>query len=166
MDALKAPSDLIGDTWITPTDIFYCRHHHPVPDIDTDEYTLKVSGKGVDRELSLSVDNLKMLFPKRELVVTTQCGGNRRSGMNRLVPPLPSLPPISFQAAAPTQLAALLTDGLYSTTHTYLKPYGTRLGGCVLRVATYVASRRPWASAGAWGPSRRPGGVACGCGTC
>ena len=78
----EAPTDLIGDTWITPSEIFYCRHHHPVPDIEMDAYKLKVSGQGLDRELSLSVDHLKMLFPKREVVVTTQCGGNRRSGMN------------------------------------------------------------------------------------
>jgi sulfite oxidase len=80
----EAPADLIGDTWITPNEVFYCRHHHPVPDIDLDDYRLTVTGLGLERELSLSLDNLKTLFPKREIVVTTQCGGNRRSGMNKV----------------------------------------------------------------------------------
>jgi len=80
----EAPADLIGDTWITPNEVFYCRHHHPVPDIDPKEYRLSIKGMGVERELSLSLDNLKTLFPKREIVVTTQCGGNRRSGMNKV----------------------------------------------------------------------------------
>ena len=80
----EAPADLIGDTWITPNEVFYCRHHHPVPDIDVETYRLSIKGRGVERELSLSLDNLKTLFPKREIVVTTQCGGNRRSGMNKV----------------------------------------------------------------------------------
>lgn len=80
----EAPADLIGDTWITPNEVFYCRHHHPVPNIDPAAYRLSIKGKGVERELSLSLDNLKTLFPKREIVVTTQCGGNRRSGMNKV----------------------------------------------------------------------------------
>lgn len=80
----EAPADLIGDTWITPNEVFYCRHHHPVPDIDPETYRLSIKGRGVERELSLSLDNLKTLFPKREIVVTTQCGGNRRSGMNKV----------------------------------------------------------------------------------
>lgn len=75
---------MIGDTWITPNEVFYCRHHHPVPNIDPAAYRLSIKGKGVERELSLSLDNLKTLFPKREIVVTTQCGGNRRSGMNKV----------------------------------------------------------------------------------
>lgn len=80
----ESPADLIGDTWITPNEVFYCRHHHPVPDIDPEEYRLSIRGLGVERELSLSLANLKTLFPKREIVVTTQCGGNRRSGMNKV----------------------------------------------------------------------------------
>jgi sulfite oxidase len=78
----ESPTNLIGDTWVTPTEIFYVRHHHPVPDIDADSYRLTVRGPGLERELKLSMANLKELFPKREVVVTTQCGGNRRSGMN------------------------------------------------------------------------------------
>ena len=78
----ETPTALIGDNWITPTNLYFCRHHHPVPDFDAAKYRLKVCGKGLEREMQLSLDNLMYLFPKHEVVVTTQCGGNRRSGMN------------------------------------------------------------------------------------
>jgi hypothetical protein len=82
----ETPMELIGDSWVTPTELFYCRHHHPVPDYDPsdDSWRLKVQGVGLERELTLTLDNLKYLFPKKEIVVTTQCGGNRRAGMNRV----------------------------------------------------------------------------------
>ena len=67
-----------GQSFITPTELFYCRHHHPVPLVNADEFTLNVKGRGV-RDLNLTVAELKKLFAKRTVVVTMQCAGNRRA---------------------------------------------------------------------------------------
>ena len=75
----EPPKELL-ETYITPTDLFYVRHHHPVPVVD-DSYRLKIGGLGC-RDLELSLRDLKSLFPKRLVTITLQCAGNRRSGMN------------------------------------------------------------------------------------
>ena len=69
LDAL-APSDL------TPTEVFYVLSHGPVPDHDG---RLVVDGL-VERSLSLSLDE-PARFGVREMVVTLQCAGNRRTGL-------------------------------------------------------------------------------------
>ena len=51
-----------------------------MPVVD-ESYRLKISGLGC-RDLELSLHELKSLFPKRNVTITLQCAGNRRSGMN------------------------------------------------------------------------------------
>ena len=75
----EPPKELL-ETYITPTELFYVRHHHPVPVVD-DSYRLKISGLGC-RDLELSLHDIKSLFPKQTVAITLQCAGNRRSGMN------------------------------------------------------------------------------------
>ena len=60
---------------IVPNDLFYVRNHwKDCPEIDVNTYRLKVDGQ-VEKELSLSLEDLKKL-PKRRFQVTFECCGN------------------------------------------------------------------------------------------
>ena len=60
---------------IVPNDLFYVRNHwKDCPEIDVDTYRLKVDGQ-VERELSLSLDDIKAL-PQKRFQVTFECCGN------------------------------------------------------------------------------------------
>lgn len=76
----ECPPALMSDSWVTPAELWFVRHHHPVPDIDADEYRLVVqTPKG---KVSFSLSELQSYFPKRTVTTTIQCGGNRRSQFN------------------------------------------------------------------------------------
>lgn len=71
--------------YLTPSSIFFKRHHHPVPYLLADQiknYKLEIDlteyGKGKHR---VSLEDLKAM-PKTEVTATLQCSGNRRSGFN------------------------------------------------------------------------------------
>jgi sulfite oxidase len=83
----ETPSRLLTSNYLTPSALFYIRHHHPVPFLsekDIHDYRLKVDltayGKGV---VSFSMDELKKM-KKVEVTATLQCSGNRRAGFNDL----------------------------------------------------------------------------------
>lgn len=89
----EVPRDILGREYITPADVFYIRHHHPVPlmsekevedfRLDVDLTLLSTSGNA-DKEATtakLSLAQIKSL-PKVEITTTLQCSGNRRSGFN------------------------------------------------------------------------------------
>ncbi|WP_345986423.1 molybdopterin-dependent oxidoreductase [Sulfurimonas sp. HSL-1656] len=65
---------------VTPNDMFFVRWHMPdIPThIDLGTFRIKVNGL-VERELSLSVDQLKHDFEPVEVYAVLQCGGNSRS---------------------------------------------------------------------------------------
>lgn len=65
---------------LTPVDGFYVRNHGPVPSHKTESWRLIVDGL-VDQPLSLSLDDLQRRFPRREILATLQCAGNRRAGL-------------------------------------------------------------------------------------
>jgi sulfite oxidase len=65
---------------ITPLNTFYGRNHAPFPRMDTASWRLRVDGL-VDRALELSLDELQRRFPRRTLVATLQCAGNRRADL-------------------------------------------------------------------------------------
>jgi sulfite oxidase len=75
----ETPVQFIADNPLTPTDLWYIRNHHPVPDINKDDFFLSISGKGVNKRLTVS--DLKKL-KRTSLTTTIQCGGNRRDGYN------------------------------------------------------------------------------------
>ena len=70
---------------ITLTEDFYVRGHGPVPSLDRDSHRLHVRGM-VERELTLTLDELKRDFPIRTLEVTLQCAGNRRKELHDIRP--------------------------------------------------------------------------------
>ncbi|XP_068598095.1 sulfite oxidase, mitochondrial [Brachionichthys hirsutus] len=79
----EPPPELLTDSYITPSAIFFKRNHLPVPQVDPASYRLHVEGlaRGV---LTLSLEELKTRFPKHTVTATLQCAGNRRSEMNKV----------------------------------------------------------------------------------
>lgn len=79
----EPPPEILSDSYITPSAIFFKRNHLPVPRVDPATYRLQVEGLpgGV---LSLSLEELKTRFPKHTVTATLQCAGNRRSEMNKV----------------------------------------------------------------------------------
>jgi sulfite oxidase len=84
----EVPDNLITDSYITPADKFYIRHHHPVPllsqkDIENYELEIDLSEFFVRNSSSfkISLADIKKL-PKVEVTATLQCSGNRRGDMN------------------------------------------------------------------------------------
>jgi sulfite oxidase len=91
----ETPVELIADNWITPNELWYCRHHHPVPVVDPATFELVVTvdeplrpalaferGAKAASELRLSIDDIKTRFPKRLVTTTLQCAGNRRGELS------------------------------------------------------------------------------------
>ncbi|XP_028301843.1 sulfite oxidase, mitochondrial [Gouania willdenowi] len=79
----EPPPEILTDSYITPSAIFFKRNHLPVPQVDPASFQLHVEGLpgGV---LTLSLQDLKTRFPKHTVTATLQCAGNRRSEMNKV----------------------------------------------------------------------------------
>jgi sulfite oxidase len=75
------PLDLLAETFVTPSERFFVRNHADPPAIDPASYRVTVEGM-VRRPLSLGLADLRSL-PRRRLIATLQCAGNRR---DELVP--------------------------------------------------------------------------------
>ena len=94
----EPPGPLLTHSFLTPNDIFFIRNHHPVPkelagadyQIDEDKYLVSVEiagsadGRRAPRSVSLSLADLKKKFPRREVVASLQCGGNRREELTNI----------------------------------------------------------------------------------
>jgi sulfite oxidase len=74
----ELPHSFITDNWITPNNLWYIRNHHPVPKVDIKNYCLKIKDK------CIGLEELKKKFPKKSIIATIQCGGNRRSEYNKI----------------------------------------------------------------------------------
>ncbi|WP_304546368.1 molybdopterin-dependent oxidoreductase [Sulfurimonas microaerophilic] len=68
---------------LTPNDEFFVRWHLPEIPLhnDPDNYTIKVNGL-VDKELEISLKELKTEFEQVEVTAVLQCGGNSRSAFH------------------------------------------------------------------------------------
>ena len=64
---------------VTPTELFYRRNHFPIPEIDPEEWRLRVE-VGPDDVRAVSLAQLQAL-PQRTVRVTLECAGNARTGM-------------------------------------------------------------------------------------
>ncbi len=82
---LETPVGLLN-TWITPNDLFYVRHHTYAAKVNASEWKLVVDGE-VGTPLSLSLDDLKKM-PKASVTVTLECAGNGRAFFD---PPMPGI---------------------------------------------------------------------------
>ncbi len=74
---------LIGGV-VMPNAHFYVRNHFQIPNLDPTTWRLRVRGL-VDRPLELSLRELTTM-PSRTTVVTLECAGNGRSGLEPRVP--------------------------------------------------------------------------------
>ena len=73
----------LTDSWLTPAGRHFVRNHCAVPDIDPGEYTLTVTGEGME-ETVFSLEDLKTKFPKVDVTTVIQCNGNRREDFHYL----------------------------------------------------------------------------------
>ena len=78
-NAEPAPGAL-ADRMLTPLDAFYGRNHGPIPIIDPRAWRLRIGGLA-DRDLDLSLEDLRTRFTPRAITATLQCAGNRREGL-------------------------------------------------------------------------------------
>ncbi len=83
------PLDLIEPATdrLVPNDQFFVRSNGPVPVIDEQAWRLRISGH-VDRELSLSLDDLRDFAP-RQCEAFLECAGNGRTRFEPLPPGTP-----------------------------------------------------------------------------
>lgn len=79
----EIPPEMVLDSWLTPNPVWFIRHHHPVPVVDASKFILRIDG-GVSKQVSLNMQDLKTRFLKREVTSTIQCGGNRRSELDKI----------------------------------------------------------------------------------
>ncbi|MEP7274384.1 MAG: molybdopterin-dependent oxidoreductase [Acidobacteriota bacterium] len=73
---LETPVGLLN-SFITPNDIFYVRHHMYAAKVDASSWKLVVDGD-VERPLTLNLDEVKRL-PQANVTVTLECAGNGRA---------------------------------------------------------------------------------------
>jgi sulfoxide reductase catalytic subunit YedY len=76
---LESPRSVFTQT-ITPNDQFFVRWHLPeIPTyIDPNKFTIKIDGE-VERDITISLHDLKTKFEPVEVTAVLQCGGNSRS---------------------------------------------------------------------------------------
>jgi len=79
----ELPTTLLMDSWTTPNSLWFIRHHHPVPQMDISKYRLLVGGLGC-KPIWLDMEDIRLRFTKESVTCTIQCGGNRRSGLNKV----------------------------------------------------------------------------------
>jgi sulfite oxidase len=72
--------ELLRRSFTTPTKLFYVRNHGSIPEPDTNEYRLSITGM-VQQELCLSMDEIRQSFSKSTITATLECAGNRRQGL-------------------------------------------------------------------------------------
>ncbi|MGH0145741.1 UNVERIFIED_CONTAM: hypothetical protein FKN15_038759 [Acipenser sinensis] len=80
----EPPSEILSENFLTPNAFFFKRNHLPVPEVDPERYRLEISGEGLPKAVSLTLEDLKTKFPKHTVTATLQCAGNRRSEMNKI----------------------------------------------------------------------------------
>lgn len=70
----ETPVILLDKQFLTPNELFFVRHHLPVPEVDLHEYELEISGFGLKQPVVLTYDELQRL-PQHKVITTIQCAG-------------------------------------------------------------------------------------------
>lgn len=81
----EPPLPRLRRAFFTPAELFYVRSHGTIPEVDATTYRLHIGGK-VQRQLDLSLDDLRREFTPRSLPAVLQCAGNRRADMMSVRP--------------------------------------------------------------------------------
>jgi len=77
----ETPSSAL-DSWLTPNSLFYVRSQFNYPDINDEEWSLKIISSKNSKNFNLN--DIKKL-PKRTLTVTLECAGNNRADLDPTV---------------------------------------------------------------------------------
>ena len=80
----ETPLDLLGQSYLTPNDLFYVRHHWNPTMPDPATWILRVDGE-VEKPLALSLADLKAM-PRASATCVLQCAGNGRAFQKPIVP--------------------------------------------------------------------------------
>ncbi|KAG1694003.1 hypothetical protein DVH05_022021 [Phytophthora capsici] len=80
----EPPAELLMESFITPNELFFVRNHLPVPEVDIENFTLKITGVGIGqkKQVEFTLDDLKSKFKHHTITTTVQCAGNRRAEMS------------------------------------------------------------------------------------
>ena len=72
------------ESFITPLEQFFVRNNDVSLDLNIQDYRLDVTGDGIERNLSLTYEDLKAL-PSRTVFSYLECGGNQRAFFGELM---------------------------------------------------------------------------------
>ena len=90
----ESPLTFMCENYLTPNELWYCRHHHPVPVVDPATFQLSVKNQSTamtskEEDVltfnllqNLTLKDIKNNYKKHQVIATMQCGGNRRGGLN------------------------------------------------------------------------------------
>jgi DMSO/TMAO reductase YedYZ molybdopterin-dependent catalytic subunit len=82
----ETPQSYFADP-ITPNDAFFVRYHlATIPRINPATWRLHISGEGIGRPLSLTLNQLESDFEQIDITAVCQCSGNRRGFSSPHVP--------------------------------------------------------------------------------
>ncbi|WP_166824979.1 molybdopterin-dependent oxidoreductase [Thalassoroseus pseudoceratinae] len=74
----EPPIEELVKTWITPEKFFYVRSHAASPQIDADQFRLKIEGM-VNHPGEISLKELMDKYPSKTVIASMTCAGNRRN---------------------------------------------------------------------------------------
>jgi sulfite oxidase len=67
----EPPTSALVEFDLTPEDLVYCRNHGPVREFDEATFAISIGG-GVETQLTLTVPELKSMFPPVQVVAVLQ----------------------------------------------------------------------------------------------
>ncbi|KAI3655003.1 hypothetical protein MP228_000383 [Amoeboaphelidium protococcarum] len=79
----ETPIDSLQKDFITPTPLLYVRNHGAVPKLNADKHKLYITGL-VERELTITLEQLINEFDSTDVTVTFNCDGFRRKELNMI----------------------------------------------------------------------------------
>jgi sulfite oxidase len=79
------PLDLLRQSFITPTDLFFVRSHGSIPEVDGAAFRLEIDGGG-GAPRTMTMDEIRGNFPQVTLPAALQCAGNRRQELIAVEP--------------------------------------------------------------------------------
>ncbi|KAL2257500.1 hypothetical protein VTK26DRAFT_96 [Humicola hyalothermophila] len=79
----EPPNDELDQTFLTPNELFYIRHHMWVPVVEEPEKHLLTIELPDGETKQYTLEELRTKFPTHKVTAVLQCSGNRRNDMTR-----------------------------------------------------------------------------------
>ena len=89
----------LSESWVTPVGKHFVRNHCAVPEIDPEDYTLTITGEGLE-ETTFTLKDLMTKFKKVDVTTVIQCNGNRREDFHYADGKTPAFGPPHWVAGA------------------------------------------------------------------